>query len=127
MRCVSSSWVRALAGASMLGAMSAQAQNCPPVNFEEQKVREQECRAARGEWARFGVRDHLCGIYTCAERTRDGGKPCRHRADCEHLCVTERAPVLGAETVGHCTAVKTTFGCFTHVDGGRIVGRVCLD
>jgi hypothetical protein len=108
-------------------AGAAQAQNCPPVNAQQQKVREQECRAAGGEWSRFGVHDHLCGIYSCAERTRDAGKPCRNRADCEHLCVTSAQPRIGAEAAGQCSAIKTSFGCFTHVDGGRIVGRVCVD
>jgi hypothetical protein len=105
----------------------AQAQNCPPVDPEQQKLREQACRAAGGKWSRWGVHDHLCGIYSCAERTRDGGKPCRNRADCEHLCVTDRPAVIGAEAPGRCTAVKTSFGCYVHVDAGRIVGRACVD
>jgi len=103
------------------------AQNCPPVDPGQQKAQEQACRSAGGQWARFGVHDHLCGIYSCAERTRDGGMPCRNRADCEHLCVTDRPAILGAEAPGRCSAVKTSFGCFVHVDGGRIVGRVCVD
>jgi len=106
---------------------TAFAQNCPPVNAEQQKAKETECRAAGGEWSRFGVHDHLCGIYSCAERTKDAGKACSNRADCEHLCVTKAPAQLGAQAAGECTAVKTTFGCFTHVDGGRIVGRVCVD
>ena len=108
-------------------AMSAQAQNCAPVDLDEHKRKEAECRAAGGEWARFGVHDHLCNVYSCAERTKDAGKPCRNRADCEHLCITNAAPSIGAEVAGQCTAVKTNFGCFTHVDGGKIVGRVCID
>jgi len=108
-------------------AGAAHGQSCPPVNAQEQKAKETECRAAGGEWSRFGVHDHLCGIYSCAARTRDGGKPCRNRSECEHLCITQAPPKVGAPIVGECTAVKTTFGCFTHVDGGRIVGRVCVD
>ena len=111
----------------LLGAGSAIAQNCPPVDLEQQRAKELECRAAGGQWSRFGVHDHLCGIYSCAERTQDAGKPCRNRADCEHLCVTNSPPRIGAEAIGQCTAVKTSFGCFTHVDSGKIVGRVCLD
>jgi hypothetical protein len=108
-------------------ATAAYAQDCPPVNAEEQKARQQECRAAGGEWSRFGVHAHLCNVYSCAPRTLDAGKPCRNRADCEHLCVTHAPAKIGAEVTGECAAVKTTFGCFTHVDGGRIVGRVCVD
>jgi hypothetical protein len=111
----------------LLAGGSAMAQNCPAVDLERQKAKEAECRAAGGQWSRFGVHDHLCGIYSCAERTKDAGKPCRNRADCEHLCVTNGPPRIGAEAIGQCTAVKTSFGCFTHVDGGKIVGRVCLD
>ena len=111
----------------LLCTASAHAQNCPPVNAEAQTTKEAECRAAGGEWSRFGVHDHLCGIYSCAQRTKDAGKPCLNRADCEHLCVTKSAPKIGAEATGECTAVKTSFGCFTHVDGGRIIGRVCVD
>jgi hypothetical protein len=109
----------------MVGA--AHAQDCPPLDVEAQKAKEAECRAAGGQWSRFGIRDHLCGVYSCAPRTKDAGKPCRNRADCEHLCVTNAAPRLGAEVTGECTAVVTSFGCFTHVDGGKIVGRVCAD
>jgi hypothetical protein len=110
-----------------LAAGVAQAQNCPTIDAAEQRAKEEQCRAAGGEWARFGVHAHLCNIYSCAARTSDAGKPCRNRLECEHLCVTGDPPRIGAEAAGRCTAVKTTFGCFTHVDDGRIVGRVCVD
>jgi len=106
---------------------AAQAQNCPPVDADKQRTDEQACRAAGGEWARFGVHAHLCGVYSCAERTKDAGRRCVSRADCEHLCVTDQPPKIGAEAQGRCTAVKTTFGCFTYVEAGRIAGRVCSD
>lgn len=51
------------------------------------------------------MRDHLCCIF----------------------CVTDAAPRNGAEVEGRCTAVQTSFGCYTHVDGGKIVGRVCVE
>ena len=119
--------MRAILLGLFLATGVAQGQNCAPADPEEQKAKERECRAAGGEWARFGVRDHLCGVYSCAARTKDAGKPCRNRADCEHLCVTKSPPRIGTEVIGECTAVQTTFGCFTHVDGGKIVGRVCVD
>jgi ubiquinone/menaquinone biosynthesis C-methylase UbiE len=108
-------------------AWNVHAQDCPPVDAAAQKAREEACISAGNVWARFGVRDHLCGIYSCAARTKDAGRPCRNRSDCEHLCITKAAPKIGAEVEGQCSAVITTFGCFTHVDGGRIVGRVCAD
>lgn len=105
----------------------AHAQDCPTPDPAAQSAREQECRAAGGEWGRFGAIAHLCGIYSCAPRTADGGKPCRSRSDCEYLCVARRPAALGAEAAGECAAVRSPFGCTTQVDGGRIVGTVCLD
>jgi hypothetical protein len=111
----------------LLACALAHAQNCAPVDLEKQKADEQACRAAGGQWGRYGVINHLCNVYTCAERTRDGGKPCSNRADCQHQCVTESAAVIGAPASGRCTSIVTSFGCFTYVDGGRIVGRICVE
>jgi hypothetical protein len=105
----------------------ADAQQCPKPDPAAQNAKEEECRAAGGEWGRFGAVAHLCGIYSCAPRTGDGGKPCRNRADCEYLCVDRRDAALGAEVTGECAAVRSPYGCTTQVDGGRVVGRVCID
>lgn len=106
---------------------TAEAQECPKQDPIVQKAKEQECRAAGDEWGRFGAVAHLCGIYSCAPRTKDGGKACRNRVDCEYLCVVRRSAPLGTEVAGECAAVKTPFGCTTQVDNGRVVGTVCLD
>jgi hypothetical protein len=119
--------LRRLAISALFVFGPAHAQNCPPIDAQKQKAEEQACRAAGHEWGRFDAIAYLCNLYSCAERTKDGGKPCRDRADCEHLCVTDEAPRIGKEANGRCTAVKTSFGCFTYVDGGRIVGRVCSE
>jgi hypothetical protein len=105
----------------------ASAQQCPRIDLERQKADEQACRAAGGEWSRFGVYAHLCGLYSCAARTRDAGKPCRGSGDCEFKCLAKRELPLGTETTGECAAVVTSFGCTVHVEGGRIAGRVCMD
>ena len=102
-------------------------QDCPRPDPATQAAAENACRAAGGEWAKFGIRDHLCGLFSCAARTRDGGKPCRNRADCEYLCVHEAHAALGAEVTGKCAAVASPFGCAYHVDDGKIVGRVCAE
>ena len=103
------------------------AQNCPPIDPEKQKEEEKTCSASGGQWGRFGVFAHLCGIYTCAPRTKDGGKPCRGRADCEYQCVSRRELPLGTEVTGECAAVVTEFGCTIQVESGRIAGRVCVE
>jgi hypothetical protein len=106
---------------------AARAQECPKPDPAAQQKQEQECRAAGGEWGRFGAIAHLCGIYSCVPRTRDGGKACRNRAECEYLCVHRRGAPLGAEVTGECAAVRSPYGCTTQVDGGRVVGTVCID
>lgn len=108
-------------------ALPAWAQQCPPIDREKQKEEEQACRAAGGEWSRFGVVAHLCGVYSCAPRTRDAGKPCRGQGDCEFRCVSKRELPLGTEVTGECAAVVTQFGCAVHVENGRVAGRVCMD
>ena len=116
-----------LALVAAAAAFAALAQPCPPLDAGLQEKRQQECAASGGQWGRFGVRDHLCGVYSCAPRTADGGKPCRDRADCEYLCVSPKTDRIGAEVTGECARVRTSFGCFTHVDQGKVVGRVCVD
>jgi len=126
MRCANSSWRSALA-ALLLAPGPLAAQDCPRPDLEEQKAKEAQCAAARGQWARFGVRDHLCGVYSCAPRTADAGKACRGHAECEYLCVYNREAKVGTQVTGECAAYRNAFGCTTHVNGGTIVGRVCID
>jgi hypothetical protein len=105
----------------------AMAQQCPPVDHDKQKTDQAACRAAGGEWSRFGVLAHLCNVYSCAARTRDGGKPCLGQGDCEFRCVSKRELPLGTPVTGECAAVVTQFGCTVHVEGGRVAGRICID
>jgi len=120
--------MRLVAGLYLTGvALSAAGQDCQPVDLEVQKAQEQACRAAGGKWSRFGVRDHLCGIYSCAPRTADGGKACRSHSDCDYLCLYGREARVGTPVTGECAAYRTSFGCLTHVNGGVIAGRVCVD
>ena len=108
-------------------AFALHAQECPRIDAAEQARQEAACRAADGQWAKFGVRDHLCNVYSCAPRTADGGKPCSNRADCEFLCVSDRTAGIGTPLAGKCAAYRTSFGCNTHIDGGKVIGRVCVD
>jgi len=101
--------------------------DCPKVDTEAQKTQEKACGASGGEWSKFGVRAHLCGIYTCAPKTADGGKPCQNRNDCEYLCVTPKAAAVGTAVSGECARVRSPFGCNRQVDGGKVVGYVCMD
>jgi hypothetical protein len=125
--CVVSALTHLAASALLAAAPIAGAQECPKPDPVEQKAREEACRAAGDEWGRFGAVAYLCNVYSCAPRTKDGGKACRNRAECEYLCVYRRSAPLGAEVTGECAPVRSPYGCTTQVDGGRVVGTVCLD
>jgi hypothetical protein len=111
----------------LLLAGPAWGQDCPRIDRDRQQAEEKACRAAGDEWGRFGVLAHLCGVYSCVRRTRDGGKPCLGRSECEFLCVSRRELPLGSAVTGECAALATQFGCAVHVEGGKVVGRVCVD
>ena len=124
MRCAS--FVSASA-AALLFASGAAAQDCPFIDARVQKRQEAECKTLGGEWGRFGAWAYHCNIYSCVLRAKDGGKPCRDHVDCEFLCTTTQAGGIGTEVEGKCATHKNSFGCTTHVNGGRIVGRVCTE
>jgi hypothetical protein len=73
------------------------------------------CRACNGD---FGVHG-LSPTPTCNCRTRDAGKRCRGKDDCESECVgdlierevTDPGPPPRGAFVGRCAEFTTTFGC----------------
>jgi len=106
---------------------SVHAQNCPPVDASLSKKQEAACREQGGEWARFGVHAHLCNVYSCAPRTKDGGKPCRSSGECEYQCVSKKELPIGTAAQGECMAIASPWGCRYPVEGGLIAGRICVD
>ena len=123
-------WIKAagvLASVVALAAAAQTPQGCVKPDSAVQAQKEKECREAGGQWARFGVRDHLCGVYSCAARTGDGGKECRNHSDCEYLCLAKGEPRVGSPAAGQCAAIRSEFGCKYHVNGGVVAGRVCVD
>jgi hypothetical protein len=119
--------MRLLLAALLAAAAPLHAQDCPKPDSAVQAERETQCRAVGGEWARFGVHAHLCGLYSCAARTTDGGKPCKSHSDCQYLCVSGKPAAIGAEVVGQCAAIVSSFGCTTHVGDGKVAGTICVE
>ena len=119
---------RVLLLVAALAPFAAQAQApCPEIDPQVQLADERKCRAEGGVWARHGIADATCNVYTCAPRTADGGRRCLNRIDCQYLCITKQPFPLGTPVVGQCAEVWTEFGCFNYVDGGKMVGRLCRD
>ena len=72
------------------------------------------CEKTGGQWAMAGT----TGAYICVKLTRDGGKMCRKKSDCEGLCLARS---------GTCAPFTPLFGCneVLEKDGRRMT--LCID
>ena len=72
------------------------------------------CEKTGGQWAVAG----LSGAYVCVTLTRDGGKVCRKKTDCQGLCLARS---------GTCAPIMPLFGCneVLEKDGRRVT--LCID
>ena len=72
------------------------------------------CEKTGGQWAVAG----LSGAYICVKPTRDGGKLCRKKTDCQGLCLARS---------GTCAPFTPLFGCneVLEKDGRRMT--LCID
>jgi hypothetical protein len=76
---------------------------------------EEGCRACNGVFGSHGIEP----TPRCVCRTKDAGKKCHAKADCEGDCigdlgdreVTEPGPLPRGFWVGRCSEMRTTFGC----------------
>ena len=76
---------------------------------------EDACRACNGVWGQHGLEP----TPRCVCRTKDAGKKCRGKDDCEGECigdggekeVTQAGPPPLGFWIGKCAEMRTTFGC----------------
>jgi hypothetical protein len=76
---------------------------------------EEGCRACNGVFGQHGIDP----TPRCVCRTKDAGKKCRGKDDCEGDCigdeatreVTEPGPPPRGFWLGRCTEMRATFGC----------------
>jgi hypothetical protein len=87
---------------------------------------EASCLAAGGTWTRIG----LSPVEACQCPTGQGGCPCDRRTDCLTACI---APTTGGVfacdgvTVGSCSPVGITVGCWCFFDAEGNVEGICVD
>jgi len=76
----------------------------------------EECRACNGDWGRHG----LAQTEGCLCRTKDAGKICKSKADCESQCVAkdepdtamvDKGPPAKGHFLGKCHPFTKFFGC----------------
>lgn len=75
---------------------------------------EAKCRKAGGSWAPVGK----ARAMTCIYQTRDSGKSCSRKSQCEGLCLARS---------GTCAPIRPLFGCneILQDDGSRVT--LCID
>lgn len=88
-----------------------------PATSEPEAPRSPEqvlCEKRGGQWAVAGI----TGAYVCVSPTRDGGKVCRKKTDCEGLCLARS---------GTCAPFTPLYGCndVLEKDGRQVT--LCID
>lgn len=83
-----------------------------------------EVCAARGGRLNAGI----AGEGPCVFPTKDGGKPCHDKADCEFACWAPRdGTEPGTSVTGECAPWPIRFGCHADVSNGIAGGTMCVD
>src|SRR5688572_8958593 len=67
-------------------------------------------------------------VESCVWPTRDAGKSCRDKSDCQGFCEAPFGTEVGANAVGRCSkeAADRAGGCVNHVERGRSTGDMCV-
>jgi hypothetical protein len=83
--------------------------------------------------ARGGVVDTVGRMQreVCRVPYADAGKACSDKSDCTARCILDReegdTEPAGGSVTGKCQQYETQFGCFSEVDGGKVVSTICVD
>jgi hypothetical protein len=72
------------------------------------------CEKRGGRWGAGGA----AAFFVCNETTRDGGKSCAAKADCEGLCLARSRS---------CAPVKPLFGCNEVLNSSGRAETICID
>lgn len=120
-------------------AEAGQVGAAPPPTTTAPPTTEEGCRACNGVWGPQGITQ----TPRCLCRTKDAGKKCRGKDDCEGECigdlgdreVTEPGPPPRGFWIGRCSELRTTFGCHvflpaksaTPVRLDETPGQMCVD
>jgi hypothetical protein len=104
-----------LGGEAAVAAAAVEPQASTPAEDAAPKSPEQMlCEKAKGQWASAGD----TGAYYCASTTRDGGKLCTRKTQCEGQCLARS---------GTCAPITPLYGCndIFEKDGRQVT--LCID
>ena len=91
-----------------------------------QKLTQEQLAACKAKGGRAEM--VLYYVEACVWPTRDAGKTCRDKADCQGFCEAPLGTKDGTRTTGKCSrmASERLGGCSNLVERGRSMGDVCV-
>jgi hypothetical protein len=119
---------------------STEAPQTSAVSSSARPTTPETCRACNGDWGPHG----LAQKETCLCRTKDAGKSCKSKRDCESQCVAsdpptaeivEKGPPPKGFFLGHCHEFVKFFGCGRLLRDDRsepepldeLPAKICID
>lgn len=82
-----------------------------------------DCETSGGNWSTGGF--DLSG--RCFIRTKDAGKACTDKSDCEGGCLAPNGSKEGDNVIGQCSKSNWVIGCNATVEKGRVTPTLCID
>jgi len=83
-----------------------------------------ECTAAGGSLQPLGRLQRV----QCVVPYADAGKVCSAKADCSGQCLATSDVAPGTAALGVCQRdASQNFGCRQRIDGGVVLGTICVD
>jgi len=67
----------------------------------------------------------ILGGGSCVFPTRDGGKPCRSKKECEYTCWADKDIDTSGPSRGRCATWPIPDGCHTAIEDGMAQGFFC--
>ncbi len=93
-------------------------------DFDAGQARD-KCNADGGTWTRLGILQNP----GCVRTAKDAGKVCRDGNECEfRRCIYSGPTVpINSPGTGACAESDNSFGCYTTIRDGKVMGRICVD
>ena len=98
--------------------MSCSEENKTNISIENHE--QQACSDSGGNWVFSGE-----AVYFCNHSTTDAKAECNNSDECEGYCEAPDSATMGQSTHGFCSSEINGVGCWTVVEGGKVIGTIC--
>ena len=87
------------------------------------KIDQEQCKAEGGFIRGVG----MFGIPACVKPYPDAGKRCSDSSECQGMCKAPDSAVVGSSSTGSCQAENNEVGCYSEIETGTVIARMCID